>query len=122
MRHLWYYSHLAAINVIVTVLLILIAEGAASLVLVARHATSAGEYPDLPHVQYDAELGWTGRPNVTIPDTYGPGTSVRTNIQGFRETRDVSTATPPGQVRVICSGDSFTFGQGWTATRCGVAF
>jgi hypothetical protein len=43
---------------------------------------------------------------------YGPGIRLRINAQGFRNDRDFSVAVPPGRLRVICSGDSFTLGYG----------
>lgn len=64
------------------------------------------------HTEYDAELGWVNRPNVTLPDLYGPGASLHTNAQRFRGTRDVAREAPHGRVRVVCSGDSFALGYG----------
>ena len=40
---------------------------------------------------------------------HGPGIGVHTNARGFRGTREVD-AMPSSRTRVICSGDSFTFG------------
>jgi hypothetical protein len=57
-------------------------------------------------------LGWVNIPNLRIPDLYRPGASLTTNARGFRGKTEVATAVPPGKVRVICSGDSFTMGFG----------
>lgn len=61
---------------------------------------------------YDEELGWVGIPDTFEPDMYGPGKYVRTNSRGFRDDRETSVDVPDGKIRVICSGDSFTYGQG----------
>jgi hypothetical protein len=64
------------------------------------------------HTRYDADLGWVNIPNVFIPDLYGPGKSLRTNAQGFRNDAPVAPTVPNGRLRIICSGDSFTLGYG----------
>jgi len=64
------------------------------------------------YVDYDPELGWVSRPNVYIPDMYGKGVYLRTNSHGFRSNVEQRTKVPDGKVRIICSGDSFTFGYG----------
>ncbi len=43
---------------------------------------------------------------------YGPGADLHTTSQGFRGTVDPGPTPPPGKTRVVCSGDSFTFGYG----------
>jgi hypothetical protein len=48
---------------------------------------------------------------VDEPDMFGPGVYLRTNGQGFRGDRNVTTEVPPGRVRLLCSGDSYTLGQ-----------
>jgi hypothetical protein len=42
---------------------------------------------------------------------YGPGRSLRTNAQRLRADRDYTPGVPPGRVRIVCSGDSFTRGH-----------
>src|SRR5262245_25280565 len=64
------------------------------------------------HTRYDPDLGWTNIPNVSLKDYYGPGLDLTTNAQGFRGTRPVDVAVPPGMLRIICSGDSMTLGYG----------
>jgi hypothetical protein len=61
---------------------------------------------------HDPELGWVNRAGVRIDDAYGPGRHIRINGQGFRNDGDVAATPEAGRVRVICSGDSFTFGEG----------
>jgi lysophospholipase L1-like esterase len=43
---------------------------------------------------------------------FGPGKYLKTNAQRFRNKEEFSTVVPEGKVRIICSGDSFTFGYG----------
>jgi len=64
------------------------------------------------HTRYDPELGWVAVPNLYIPDMYGPGLSFRSNDQGFRNDRSFRGDPPPGKLRAICAGDSFTLGYG----------
>jgi hypothetical protein len=64
------------------------------------------------HTRYDPDLGWSNIPNVSLKDYYGPGLDLTTNAQGFRGTRPVDVAVPPGMLRIICSGDSMTLGYG----------
>ena len=103
------------LTVVIVGAAIVLVEGVSSLVMFAgRLATEQERAPsgDRAHIQYDSALGWTGKPGVTLRDFYGPGLSVQTNAQGFRDTVDFTRAAPPGRSRVICSGDSFTFGYG----------
>jgi lysophospholipase L1-like esterase len=90
-------------------------EGASSLVLFAW-GLGAGEdalpLARLRHTRFDPELGWAHLPGVRIDDLYGPGVWLQTNGQGFRADRDFSQHVPPGRLRVVCSGDSFTLGYG----------
>ncbi len=53
---------------------------------------------------YDPILYWKGRPLALIP-----GTDERLNARGFRGP-DFQDDTPPGVRRVVCMGDSATFG------------
>jgi len=68
--------------------------------------------PQAEASRYDRDIGWVGRPNADIPDMYGPGEYVRTNSLGFRNEAETAVNVPEGRVRIICSGDSFTYGQG----------
>jgi len=88
-------------------------EGAASLMLFLDGAL--GTAPRIAKEfssEYDAELGWIARRNFDAPDFYGPGRSIRTDSHGFRADREVSSQLPDGGFRIICSGDSFTWGYG----------
>jgi hypothetical protein len=96
------------------VLALVILEGAASLLLLAVVVPALVRPPfaERLHTRYDAELGWVNIPGIHRPDMYGPGVGLTINGQGFRAARDFAPTVPPGKVRVVCSGDSFTFGYG----------
>jgi hypothetical protein len=64
------------------------------------------------HTRYDPDLGWINLPNLHVPDMYGPGIDLQTNAQSFRNRQPVPVAAPPGKLRFLCSGDSFTLGYG----------
>jgi hypothetical protein len=111
MKAVWKVAKILLINVVVLLVLFALLEGAASLLFIAnqiRRTPSA----EASYSRYDETLGWVSRPNVSLPDVYGPGVYLRTNSQGFRNDRDFARAVPPGKTRVICSGDSFTLGFG----------
>jgi lysophospholipase L1-like esterase len=95
----------------IPVLVFILLEGLLSTLLFSWEVLNEGHLRRL-HVKYDAELGWVGKPDVHFPDMYGPGVYLRTNSQGFRGRRDLDEAVPPGKRRVICAGDSVTFGFG----------
>jgi hypothetical protein len=78
-----------------------------SLVAPKTERTLAG-----PSIRFDSELGWSGVPNFYQPNYYAPGVGLRTNSSGFRGDREFTAKAPAGRVRVICSGDSQTFGDG----------
>ena len=95
------------------VALFLLIEGLFSTLYVIsnfRSVTSRAAGPALS--QYDPELGWTNTANFYSQDFYGPGIWVKTNSQGFRNSEAIDSSASGGRVRVICSGDSFTFGNG----------
>ena len=99
-------------NILVFSLLILVIEGLASYLLFARDAMTTIPLAERQHTQYDSDLGWVNIPDMDIPDMYGPGISLRTNSQGFRNDYNFDESTPVGKKRIICSGDSFTLGYG----------
>ncbi len=97
-----------------TLLGLMIIEGFCSMVLtlhgfLIRPTRIAAERS---HTEYDSLLGWVNRKNVYLPDFYEPGAYVQTNSQGFRNEGFLSQKVSVGKIRVICSGDSFTFGYG----------
>lgn len=99
-------------NLISIVIILLLCEGLASVILFFQTVTASPPVAERQHTQYEPTLGWVNRPNVTIADLYGPGLDLQTNSQGFRNRHDFSREVPPGKIRLICSGDSFTLGYG----------
>jgi hypothetical protein len=96
-----------------TVLVLCVIEGAASYLAAGHELLGKPTAPDdSKHTQYDPELGWVNAPNVYLPNMYGYGIGFRSNSQGFRNSTDIAPSVPRGKVRIICSGDSFTMGQG----------
>jgi hypothetical protein len=68
-------------------------------------------------IRYDKSLGWVGIPSTYIPDMYGSGKYVRTNARGFRNDDETEVRMPKGKLRIICSGNSYTYGQGVANNR-----
>jgi hypothetical protein len=100
-------------NVVVLVGLLIVVEGASSWVLFVRDQALKRQYvAERRHTTYDPDLGWVNQPGIVIRDMYGPGVSLRTNHQRFRNDADVQKAVPSGKRRLIVSGDSFAFGFG----------
>ena len=102
-------------NILILAVLLALVEGLASYGLFLR------DMQDPPktkaparqfYAKYDPDLGWVNKPNLDIVDVYGPGGDVKTNVQGFRNDHNIETAVPLGKGRILCSGDSYTFGYG----------
>jgi len=104
---------LVLINLAVTILSLLVVEGLSSIVVAFAKAVYVDRIPaERRHTQYDEELGWINLPNVYVKDIYGPGKSLKTNSMTFRNNNETSKRVPPGKIRIICSGDSYTMGYG----------
>ncbi len=88
-------------------------EGLASLTIAAGLLFgSSGRLAQERYATYDPDLGWVSLPNVAIPNMYGRGADLHTTTHGFRGRVDPAPTPPPEKTRVVCSGDSFTFGYG----------
>jgi hypothetical protein len=106
------YLRLFAVNAAVLFGVLVVLEGIAGYAFLLHGYRSAPLIAERRHTQYDPLLGWINIPSIYVPDMYGPGVSLRINRQGFRNAREFPRAVPPGRVRVVCSGDSFTLGYG----------
>lgn len=91
------------------ILLILLLEGLSSFALSFTAAFTASE---LSATRYDELLGWVSKPDVQERNMFGPGLSLRTSSQTFRNGEVFTAAVPKGKVRILCSGDAYTQGQG----------
>jgi hypothetical protein len=94
------------------VLALALLEGVSSLVLIGHALTHPRALAETRHTERDTLLGWINRPNLSIPDMYGPGIGLHTNHQRVRQIGDLAPRPPEGRRRLVCSGDSFTLGYG----------
>lgn len=106
---MWVAARMAAVTA-AALGLAMILEGGSSILIVGAEATRSDPLPD--YKQHDPELGWTSQPSFAAPDWYGPGIALHTNARGFRGRATVTDSLGPGERRIVCSGDSFTFGKG----------
>lgn len=105
----FFYSLYVAGFVVVFFLLL---EGIASTIASYRLTSLSRTVAERLYCEYDPDLGWISKPGIRAKGVYGPGRDVVTNTQRFRNISDFARRVPTGKVRVICSGDSFTFGYG----------
>jgi hypothetical protein len=63
-------------------------------------------------MHYDQQLGWLTVPNFHQENYFAPGIGLTTNSVGLRASEEFTPQVPSGKTRIICSGDSFTFGEG----------
>jgi hypothetical protein len=87
-------------------------EGLASAIIAFRDRRTVLWAVGRKRSKHDPDIGWVNRPNANIPDLYGKGRYVRINSQGFRNNEEIAQRPAAGRIRVICTGDSFTFGEG----------
>ncbi len=67
---------------------------------------------NIPQREYDPHLGWRGRPNLECVLNERLFTiAISQNSRGFRDV-ERSVEKPPGTTRILCCGDSFTWGWG----------
>jgi hypothetical protein len=93
---------------------VLLMEGCASAYLFARDAAAARVPRTLlrPHTVHDSLLGWSNKPDYAKADEFGDGASLTIDARGFRAAPAPAGAAPAARTRIVCSGDSFTFGVG----------
>lgn len=103
---------LVLLNLSIVAFVFIICEGLSSVALIAYETTTRKPVAERLHTQYDEELGWVNLPNIYLENMYGPGVYLKTNSMLFRNNRDFSQSIPVDKIRIICSGDSFTFGYG----------
>ena len=105
-----------AIFALIFILTLCLVEGISSMALFGyRFVRDLGKQDGLPiqiYLELDPLLGWRPIPGKIINDLYGPGTVVSAGSQAFRGTDWINPKPPKAVDRLICSGDSFTFGYG----------
>ena len=80
------------------------------LIELALRIVAPGE--NIPQREYDPKLGWRGRPHLHCILNEGDfAVAIAQNSRGFRDT-ERSVEKPPGVTRILCCGDSFTWGWG----------
>lgn len=93
-------------------LLFLVVEGLASTALLIRDVRNASQplLSDFDQHTYDEVLGWAPTPGFSVPDMYGEGKDLTVDARGFR--RGGERPRVVDGPRILCSGDSFTHGDG----------
>lgn len=93
---------------VVLAILALIAEGAAQLILLLNY----GPRPTVSErlIEYDAYIGWRNIPNHAAKHRYGQGKHATHGPRGLRGGKEHSLERRDGSYRVLCLGDSFTYG------------
>ena len=100
------------VSVLSTAVLLLLIEGLASVLMSARVAKRTLYMQEESHARYDADLGWSHKPDLRIDNLYGEKKAFTTNSQGFRARESFDKAIPQGKYRIVALGDSFTMGFG----------
>jgi hypothetical protein len=100
----------------VPLLVLFLVEGGSSMLLFGKDLATAlrNREPPKRWTTFDPQIGAVPRPHVDISDMWGPGIYFRTNSLGFRNTHEFTLRAPADRLRAICSGDSYTMGQGVT--------
>ncbi len=98
----------AALFMTITVSVFLLVEGCSSTLLALREWTQRSSGSTIRH--YDPLLGWVTDTSLSRPQLWS-GSGLHTNAQGFRGRSDIASRVPAGRIRVLCSGDSFAFGE-----------
>jgi len=106
----------AVLAVVGSSVLLLFLEGLSSVAYVARRFR-INPYTEHYYCDFDPELGWLAIPGARLPDAFGPGLGVSINERGFRGTAPTKNEVPAGKIRLIATGDSFTFGTGVKDTQ-----
>ena len=96
---------------LISIISLLCIEGFSSILVILLDNSSSVPH-EVHYTKYDELLGWANIPNIEIMDVYGPGIYLKNNSQSFRNNKDFSISIPKEKIRIICSGDSFTHGDG----------
>jgi len=95
----------------ITVGILALVEGLTGIALLVRDL-SRETRPGLPsrrHSDADTLLGWINTPGFRDPDMYGPRIALVINARSMRDAEEAPDSEP-AVLRIVCAGDSFTFG------------
>lgn len=112
MAEKWSISAVICVNVTLIVVLLCLVEGLSGFTVVAYRALISPPLAERRHTEHDPLLGWVHQPGITIPNMYGEGRTLTINAQRLRALHDFTVQPPAGLTRAVCSGDSFTLGNG----------
>lgn len=112
MARKWSAISLICFNLVLVLVLLCAIEGLAGFTVVAYRALIMPSLAERRHTEHDPLLGWVNRPNVTIADMYGAGRALTINGQRLRSRVEFAPRAAAGKTRALCSGDSFTLGNG----------
>lgn len=74
-------------------------------------AVEAGHGTNFERIfRWDRELLWRLAANVSLPEDERPFFGLVSNAQGLREDHPIPRGAHPGELRILCLGDSVTFG------------
>jgi hypothetical protein len=104
--------HICAGLAIGSAISLIFMEGAASLLLFGMQMSTGHRAWSIRYSLPDPLVGSVGIPDLSIKDAFGPGVSLRTDSRGFRGDEEIPFKSPKGKLRILCSGDSMTFGYG----------
>ena len=99
-------------TLIIFILFFIFFEGFCSSLFVIDSTISSLSSAQKKYQDYDKLLGWLTIPNIKIKDTFGPNSDVTSNSKSFRNDKEFKVEIPKGKKRILCCGDSFTFGIG----------
>ena len=95
-------------TIITTIFVFLILEGISSTIVAIKNIANPIVLPKASHAKFDELLGWSSIPDFESKEPE----YIKINSQSFRNDRNFTYEVPKGKTRIICSGDSFTFGTG----------
>jgi hypothetical protein len=97
-----------ALFMTITISVFFLVEGCSSSLLALREWTKRPPGSTIRH--HDPLLGWVTDTSLSRPALWS-GSGLHTNSQGFRGQSEIADLVPAGRIRVLCSGDSFAFGE-----------
>jgi hypothetical protein len=103
-------AKVALVFLATSALTLMLVEGLSGLILAAKNTAEilSGD----SYTQYDSKLGWVSIPGTHLRNAYGKGKSITIDQRGFRSDSTALVKQNKDAATVVCSGNSFTFGEG----------